>query len=106
MVPTLEELRLQCRIDHEDPDDDKLLTIYAKAARKKIENFTNRKLYDTAVPGDDAIGLLVDDDIKLAVMLLVGFWYENRETVNIGNISTVLPYTFEALVEPYRFIPL
>ncbi|KEY58501.1 head-tail connector protein [Serratia sp. DD3] len=106
MIPSLEELRIQCRIDYEDAAEDQLLTIYVGAARKKAEKFINRNLYDVAVPEDDADGVVISDDIKLALMLLVGHWYENREPVNIGNITSTLPYTFEALMGPYRFIPM
>lgn len=40
--------------------------------------------------------------IKLAMLLLIGHWYENRETVNVGNITTTLDFTVEALLMPYR----
>lgn len=40
--------------------------------------------------------------IRLAILLLVGHWYETRETVNIGNISGELPFTTSALLAPYR----
>ena len=46
MVPSLEQLRMQCRIDDDDTSGDALLTLMAAAARKRAENFINRKLYD------------------------------------------------------------
>jgi len=106
MIPSLEEIRSQCRIDSDDDQEDKLLTIYAKAARSKAQHFVNRTLYDESVPDSDPDGQAIVDDIKLAMLLLVGHWYENREPVNIGNISTTLPYGFEALLEPYRIFPM
>ena len=106
MVPSLAELKTQCRIDGDDLSEEQLLTIYAGAARKNAENFINRKLYESDIPETDVDGMKIDDDVKLALMLLVGHWYENREVVNIGNITTVLPFGFKALLEPYRFIPL
>lgn len=36
--------------------------------------------------------------IKAAVKLLISHWYENREPVNIGNITTPLPMTVESLI--------
>lgn len=44
----------------------------------------------------------VPEPIRQAILLLVGHWYENRETVNIGNITSELPFTCEALLFPFR----
>ncbi len=40
--------------------------------------------------------------LKAAILLLVGHWYANRETVNVGNISTALPFTVDALIAPFQ----
>lgn len=40
--------------------------------------------------------------LKHAALLLIGHWYANRETVNIGNISSTLPFTVDALIGPFR----
>lgn len=40
--------------------------------------------------------------VKVAMLLLIGHWYENREAVNIGNITSSLPFTVDALLSPYR----
>jgi uncharacterized phiE125 gp8 family phage protein len=39
--------------------------------------------------------------IRQAMLLLIGHWYENRETINIGNITSSLPFAVEALLTPY-----
>ena len=44
----------------------------------------------------------VPQAIKQAILLLVSHWYEERSTVNVGNISSVLPFTVEALLTPFR----
>lgn len=99
MVPSLEELKLQCRIDVDWTEEDELLTGYVNAAKKRAENFINRPLYDERVPEDESEGLVISADIKLAIMLAAGFWYDNRTPTN-------LPAGFYALLGPYRFIPL
>lgn len=105
MVPSLEQLRMQCRIDNDDTSCDELLTLMAGAARKKAENLINRKLYDDAVPDTDPDGLLISDDIRLALMLLVGHWNESREEASeVSKMS--IPWGFASLLEPYRFIPV
>ncbi len=40
--------------------------------------------------------------IRQAALLLVGHWYANREAVNVGNITTALPFAVEALLAPFR----
>ncbi len=106
MALTIDECKVQCRIDGDDLGDKQLLEIYIGAARRKAESYTNRQLYDDVLPANDPDGLVIKDDVKLALMLLVGHWYENREPVNIGNIVSALPFGFESLLEPYRFIAL
>lgn len=39
-----------------------------------------------------------------AIQLLAGHWYENRETVNIGNISTELPHGVDALCRQIKLM--
>jgi uncharacterized phiE125 gp8 family phage protein len=47
-------------------------------------------------PGD------VPAPLRAAIMALVAHWYENREPVNIGNITTPLPWHVAQLVAPHR----
>ena len=40
--------------------------------------------------------------IRQALLLLTGHWYENRETVVIGQTGNSLPFAADALLWPYR----
>jgi uncharacterized phiE125 gp8 family phage protein len=40
--------------------------------------------------------------IKAAMKLLIGHWYERREAVNVGNITSTLDYAVDALLWPYK----
>lgn len=41
--------------------------------------------------------------LKQAILLLVGLWFENRESTIIGNVAAVhLPVAVDALIAPYR----
>lgn len=40
--------------------------------------------------------------LKAAIKLLVGHWYQNREAVNVGNITSELPLTVPALLWPFK----
>lgn len=44
----------------------------------------------------------VPADLKIAMLMLIGHWFANRETVNIGNITSSLPFGFDAMVSKYR----
>ncbi|TKI02670.1 head-tail connector protein [Martelella alba] len=105
MIPTPDQLRAQCRIDDDDTSSDALLTLMAAAARRKAENFINRPLYDDEVPEDEDSGLVVTEDIALAILLAVGHWYINREAA--ASVQQLpIPLGFNELLEPYRIIPL
>jgi uncharacterized phiE125 gp8 family phage protein len=55
------------------------------------------------VAGYGAIGT-VPESIKAALKLLVGHWYENRETVVIGTITSELPKAVDALLWGNRIL--
>lgn len=106
----LDIIKAHCRIEPEFIDDDALLDTYANAARRLVESTTGRTLHATLseVPKDgegnitDEHYLLLDDAVTTAMLLLIGHWYESREAVVIGSISSELPMAVEALLTPYR----
>lgn len=105
MCTTIEKLRAQCRIDADDTAEDEMLLLYYGAATRKAENYINRKLYEGDVPDTDPDGLKIADDILLALMLLVGHWFNSREEASdVTKMS--IPFGFTSLLEPYRYIPL
>lgn len=86
---TLEMVKHQCRIDHDDEDD--LLMRYLNAALIHASNYID--------------GLLDESNpvVQQAVLLLVGHWYDNREAVNNDyQTPQSIPFGFEALLQPYR----
>lgn len=44
----------------------------------------------------------VPEPIKQMLLLLVGHWYVNREPINIGNITTALQHSLDALIAQYE----
>jgi uncharacterized phiE125 gp8 family phage protein len=52
--------------------------------------------------GDDPPASTVPQAIKQAVLLLIGHWYRNRETVVVGETATDMPMAVEALLSTYR----
>jgi len=101
----LDVVKQHCRIDTDFTGDDALLEIYTGAAARYVQKWTRRTLYETesgAGYRDDPDSILLTEDVKAAMLLLIGHWYANREAVNIGNITTAVPFAVEALLQPYR----
>lgn len=101
----LEIIKQQCRIEPGESEEDALLETYSNAARRYVENYTNRQLYETQEAAEHADGrdmLVLDDDITTAMLLLIGHWYANREAVVVGASPSAVPMAVESLLQPYR----
>lgn len=96
---TLDDIKLHCRIDHDD--EDSLLTQYHAAAREQVENYICRPLFDTVAPPDVEDGIAMTRSIEQAMLLLIGHWYAHRESVADVSMSEV-PHGVHALLQPYR----
>ena len=105
----LDVVKQHCRIDTDFTGDDALLGIYTGAAARYVQNWTRRTLYENEdSPGyaDDPDSILLNDDVKAAMLLLIGHWYANRESVVIGETVAQVPLAVEALLQPYRIYGL
>lgn len=49
-------------------------------------------------------GDAVPAPIRQAILMLLAHWYENREAINVGNITSELPLAAQWLLEPYRLL--
>ncbi|GIO22433.1 head-tail connector protein [Oceanobacillus sp. J11TS1] len=84
----VEEIKEYLRIDHDE--DDFTLQSLTKRAKMYIENGVGR----------------IDENnelFKMAVIVLVGHWYDNRELSRIGNASYPIPHSFEAIIQQLRY---
>lgn len=54
--------------------------------------------------GYGATAASVPGPIKSAMLLAIGHWYTNRESVVTGTIATELPMAVDSLLGPYRYI--
>lgn len=99
MIPSLEELYIQCRIDESNEMEDGFLTLCTHAAREKAERYLNRRLHDETVPDSDSTGMVITPLIRLYIMQLVNFWYDNRDQTDS------VPDFFYAGINDYRLSP-
>ena len=50
--------------------------------------------------GSDASA--IPNPLIQAIRLIIGHWYENRETVVIGTIANEIPFAAQALIDQFR----
>ncbi|USD68132.1 head-tail connector protein [Vibrio sp. SCSIO 43136] len=83
MLLTLDEIKRQLQLEEQDTLEDEQLTVFGIAAEHALQNRTNRQFFLTAndVPPGCVWWLALDEntDVKLAMLLLVGHFYANRE---------------------------
>lgn len=125
---TLEEAKAQCRIENDS--EDALISHYITAAREYCEDFLNLPLIqdnkdktaesNTNISNEDNEGLSQDnednnEDVqengivikakwKQAILLIVAFWYANRE--NAGGSLSEIPLSAERLLWQDRRVPV
>ncbi|AHG72956.1 DNA packaging protein [Mannheimia sp. USDA-ARS-USMARC-1261] len=103
MLINIELIKQHCRIDHDSEDE--LLKQYESAAKKYIERQLDRNLYSDNVPEDDSKGLIAESDITQAMLMTIAHWYEHRESVVVGSItSTEIKEGVWRLIQPYRIM--
>lgn len=102
---TLDDVKHQCRIEH--TAEDSLLNLYISSAYQVVEKFTDKTLYFDDIPtdADQDRSILLTDDINQACLMLIAYWYANRETVNSGMVNVAqMPYAVDFLLQPYRYM--
>lgn len=79
-VVTLSEIKLHCRIEDDQTVEDTELLMLEMAAHIHTEN-TLRYQFDQTV----------GENVKVAMLMLIGHWYRNREAVTTGRTMTGVP---------------
>ncbi|QLR42780.1 phage gp6-like head-tail connector protein [Enterobacter sp. RHBSTW-00994] len=107
MLLDLSEIKRQLRLEDDYAEEDELLNMIGGAVQSRTESFLNRNLYakKSDLSDADPEGLVMTDDIKLGMLLLVTHFYENRSSVSEVE-KMEMPQSYTWLVGPYRFIPL
>lgn len=119
-----ELIKAQLRLsDEEFTEQEPTLNAYGRAAWRLVENTIGRRVFDVGPLSPDLTAeqlaallpvgapdgaLPLDDDLRLAMLLLVAHWDKNREAVSENGVQTQqpLPLAFAALTNPYRWFDL
>ena len=97
-------VKQQLRVFHDD--EDLLIQGYTAAALRAFESWTNRTLIDPAhaLPDPPGNAIALSKSIQQGALLLIGYWYANRETVAMGVSAIELPMATNALWNPHRWV--
>lgn len=90
------------RVEHNDEDD--LIQGYLDAAVSAFETWSNRTVVAEVKEDSPANVIILTPAISQGILLLVGQWYANRESVLTGSIVTTFPMATQALWAPHRWI--
>lgn len=91
-------------------DDDVHLALLASAAEQSALAYLNRKVYEDRATLDAAVlamaagidPMVVNDAIRVAMLLILGNLYANREDVVVGASVARLPGGSRALLDDFR----
>lgn len=103
---TLPQIKQQLRLDVDDTSEDEHLTLLGDVAEEAVATHLNRTLYIAEVPDEDSTGRVINQPIRMAMLLMVGQLYENREASITGTIISEVPLAYSYLLERYRIIPM
>ena len=109
----LARIKSQCRIDADLNLEDDLLVFYGRAAWLKLQDDTDSIVWPSAGdwtaanPGSDIVNpgdvtdLVINEKLELAMLLLVGHWFANREATNQLTIKNI-PLGYQCLIHGSR----
>lgn len=88
---TLAQAKTHQRLDPADTSEDALAGIWLAAAYLAVQGEIFRKVYDAEgeIPADDTTGIVADDAVNAAALLIFGHLYANREAVVQGQTVEV-----------------
>jgi len=82
-------------------DTGSVIELYSNYTTPAVYAYREDVVKVTLIAGYGTAASDVPASILAAALLLVGHWFENREAVNIGNITSELPLAVRALLAPY-----
>lgn len=93
---TIIELKNYLRIDFDDEDNDKLLTMILTAAKSFIQTYLGWRFDSFA--NDEAF----PEEITIALLSICEHWYKNRGILSEDTSKQELPYVFAGILDMHR----
>ena len=76
-------------------EEDALIGSYLNGAVEYVQQHCDRRIVEAPETSEQ---MALTDDVKQAILLLVGHWYANREEVVIGAAANQVPMGVNALL--------
>ena len=89
----LDLVKAHLRVD--GAEEDALIGAYLNGAVEYVQQHCDRRIVEAPESPDQ---MALTDDVKQAILLLIGHWYANREAVAVGTIATAMPLAVERLL--------
>jgi len=98
-------VKLHLRLEADDETEEVYLQHLIDSAVDAFCTFSNRTLTASNATLPDPVGntLKITKTIEQGALLLIGHWYENRESVTVGVSGSELPMSTNRLWAPYRW---
>ena len=98
----LSDAKSHLRVDFSD--EDSYIQLLIDAAYDYVRDVLKRPITEEKMSIEEGTFWEVPKTIDLAILLLVGHWYENRGAVVVGSISSEIEFSVTALIGKYRMI--
>lgn len=92
---TLCDIKAQCRIEPDFHDEDKVLTLYGRAAEDTVLAYINRSYEDMISTYGE-----IPPAVVQATLMLVDASYQHRSPASTQQMYYVM-YSFDFLIKPY-----
>lgn len=98
MIVSVEELKNHLRIQHDEEDD--YLATLIQQAQAAAEDYC-RVQFESAGEEETPIETDVPEPVRLALILMASFYYENRDIPDMTTYKA-MRMAFDSLLYPYR----
>ena len=96
---TLDELKAQCNIEHDE--DDKLLQKQLNAAEAWVEKTVQRPLSEFEFTPEGSETPTIPETLQQAMLIFAAGLYSNREAVAFGSVPAPIQFNLMSLLTPY-----
>lgn len=93
---TITDLKNYLRIDFDDPDNDKLITMILTSAKSFVQTYLGWRFdsFPIAEP--------FPEEITIALLSISEHWYKNRGVLSEDTSKQELPYVFAGILDMHR----